>query len=53
MAKNPESNTSDGMIVTIDGEVVWDGEAEQLGLPSLVGKKSPIPQPPADADDGE
>jgi hypothetical protein len=42
MAKNPERNTTDGMIVTVDDVVVWDGEGEQLGLPSLVGRKSPV-----------
>jgi hypothetical protein len=50
MAKDPKSNTSDGMIVTIDDEVVWDGEAEQLGVPSLVGQKSPIEKLDEDID---
>jgi hypothetical protein len=54
MAKEPESkNTTDGMIVTIDGKVVWDGEGDQLGVPSLVGNESPIKQPPEDAGDAE
>jgi hypothetical protein len=42
MAKNPDRNTTDGMIVTVDDVGVWDGEGEQLGLPSLVGRKSPV-----------
>jgi hypothetical protein len=46
MAQKPESNyTTDGIIVTIDGEVVWDGEGDQLGLPSLVGNKSATIRP--------
>jgi hypothetical protein len=51
MAKNPERNTTDGMIVTVDDVVVWDGEGDQLGVPSLVGRKSPIVRIPRS--DGE
>jgi len=40
--KQPETGTADGMIVIIDGEVVWDGEADQLGVTSKVGQKWPM-----------
>jgi hypothetical protein len=39
--RRPLQNETDGMIVTIDDVVVWDGEGDQLGAPSLVGTKLP------------
>ncbi len=46
----PFKNQTDGMIVTIDDVVDWDGRGEQLGLPSLVGTKRPVEKPGAKPD---
>ena len=43
--RKPFANQTDGMIVTIDDVVAWDGEGARLGLPSLVGTKLPAKPP--------